>query len=321
MSARADVTSALAHLGRLAPGPADDTLEKAVQAIRRAMARYGDATARPALSGIEYIAWDADGVAGEWIVPEGAREDDRIVHLHGGSLVAGSPASHRAMLSVLARAAQRPVLCVDYRLAPEHVYPAAHDDCRKAFSWAAMHGPRTDAPARRMALSGDSTGAALAMATCADAIAERDRSPDCLVLMGATLLAYPVDERSDRDSDPLINNAALQPLALYAGEALLRDPRLSPLNYDDAVLREFPPAFLQVGAPEFLLFDSVTLASRLAGLNCRAVLSVWPDMPHVWHHFTTHLPEAPLAIEEAARFIRQAFDPAGDHQAESAWSC
>ena len=143
MSAREDVKSAIEHLQMLAPGPADDTLEKAVHAIRCAMVRYGDAKARPALSGIEYIACEANGVAGEWIVPEGAREDDRIVHLHGGSLVAGSPASHRAMLSLLARAAQRPVLCVDYRLAPENAYPAAHDDCRKALSWAVLHGPRT----------------------------------------------------------------------------------------------------------------------------------------------------------------------------------
>jgi epsilon-lactone hydrolase len=290
----------------LAPGPGDDTLDKAIDATRRAMVRYGDATPRPALAGLEYIACDADGVPCEWIVPEGAFENERIVHIHGGSLVAGSPASHRAMLSLLARAAQRPVLCVDYRLAPENTYPAAHDDCRKALSWAALHGPHTDAPARRIALSGDSSGAALAVATCAQAIASGDRTPDCLVLIGAVLLAHAVEARPDRESDPLINNAALRPLVLYAGKTSLEEPQLSPLNYDDGALSQFPPTLLQVGAPEFLLYDSVTMAKRLAALNRRAVLSVWPDMPHVWHHFTTHLPEAILALAEAARFIRPA---------------
>jgi acetyl esterase/lipase len=307
MSTRADVTSALEHLKALAPGPADDTLEKAIDAVRRAMVRYGDATPRPALAGIEYIACDADGAPCEWIVPKGAPEDERIVHLHGGSLVAGSPASHRAMLSLLAQSAQRPVLCVDYRLAPEHTYPAAHDDCRKALRWAALHGPHTDAPARRIALSGDSSGATLAAAACGHAIANGDREPDCLVLIGAVLLAHAVEARRDRDSDPLINNAALQPLALYAGSTPLAEPQLSPLNYDDSVLSQFPSTLLQVGAPEFLLYDSDAMAKRLAALNRRVVLSVWPDMPHVWHHFTTHLPETALALAEAARFIGQAF--------------
>jgi epsilon-lactone hydrolase len=306
MTARADVAGALAHLKRLAPGPADDTLDKVIDAIRRAMVRYGDATARPALTGLQYIACDADGVPCEWIVPEEASDGKRIVHIHGGSLVAGSPASHRAMLSLLARLAQRPVLYVDYRLAPENTYPAAHDDCRKALSWAALHGPQTDAPARRIALSGDSSGAALAVATCAQAIASGDRVPDCLVLIGAVLLAHAVEARPDRESEPIINNAALQALALYAGKASLEEPQLSPLNYDDGVLGQFPPTLLQVGAPEFLLYDSVTMAKRLAALNRRAVLSVWPDMPHVWQHFTTHLPEAALALAEAALFTRSA---------------
>lgn len=303
MSERTDVTGAIEHLKGLAPGPADDTLGKAVAAIRRAMVRYGDATPRPALSGIKYIPCDADGVPCEWIVPEGATESERIVHVHGGSLVAGSPTSHRAMLSVLARAAQRPVLCVDYRLAPENTYPAAHDDCRKALNWAARHGPNTQAPARHIALSGDSSGAGLAMATCAQAIASRDRAPDCLVLICAVLLAHSVEARPDRDSDPLINNHALQPLALYADQASLKEPQLSPLNCDEGTLRQFPPTLLQVGAPEFLLYDSIEMANRLAALDRRAVLSIWSDMPHVWHHFTTHLPEAEMAMAEAAHFI------------------
>jgi epsilon-lactone hydrolase len=307
MSARDDVRRALEHLKQLAPGPADDTINKVVHAIRRAMIRYGDATPRPALDRIDYISCEANGVPCEWIVPEGAIEDERIVHLHGGSLVAGSPQSHRAMLSLLARAAQRPVLCVDYRLAPEHAYPAAHEDCQTAFRWAVMHGPGGPSPARRIVLSGDSTGAALAMFTCAQAIADRGRPPDCLLLIGATLLSYPVEGRPDRESDPLINNAALQPLALYADKTPVEEPQLSPLNHEDAVLGQFPPVLLQVGAPEFLLFDSVTLAGRLAALNRRVVLSVWPDMPHVWHHFTTHLPEAARAIQEAAQFVGQEF--------------
>lgn len=310
MRAREDVKYALDHLRGLTPGPADDTLEKAIGAIRRAMLRYGDATARPPLDGIDCIPCSADGVDCEWILPGGASENERIVHIHGGGLVGGSPASHRAMLSLLAREAQRPVLSVDYRLAPENTYPAAHDDCLKAWSWAAKHGPTGASPARRMALSGDSAGGALAAATCAQAIASGSRSPDCLVLIGAVLLAQQVEARSDRDSDPLVNNAGLQPLGLYAGGVSLDLPQLSPLNCTDEVLSRFPPVLLQVGAPEFLLYDSMAMAKRLAALNRRTVLSVWPDMPHVWHHFTTHLPEAGLALAEAARYISDVLEGA-----------
>lgn len=305
MTAREDVRQALAHLQAIAPGPADDTLEKVVARVRKAMIAYGDATARPPLDGVATIACDADGVPCEWIVPEGAIEDERIVHCHGGSLIGGSLVSHRPMLSLLARAARRPVLSVDYRLAPEHTYPAAHHDCQKAFAWAAENGPHGRTPARRLALAGDSIGAALAAATCADAIASGLRAPDCLVLIGGVSLAYTVAARPDRESDPLVNNAAWQALALYAGQTPLEHPHLSSLNYDDAVLTHFPPVLLQVGAPEFLLYDSEALARRLAALNKRAVLSVWPDMPHVWHHFTTHLPDSVAALAEVARFIGQ----------------
>jgi acetyl esterase/lipase len=303
MTAREDVRQALAHLRTIVPGPADDTPEKVVATVRKAMIAYGDATPRPPLADVAAIACNADGVACEWIVPEGAIEDERIVHCHGGSLIAGSPVSHRPMLSLLAHFARRPVLSVDYRLAPEHTYPAAHQDCQKAFAWAAANGPHGRTPARRLALSGDSIGAALAVATCADAIANHKRTPDFLVLIGAVALAYPVAARQDRESDALINNAALQALALYAGETSLEHPHLSSLNCDDAVLTQFPAVLLQVGAPEFLLYDNVALAGRLAALNRRAVLSVWPDMPHVWHHFTTHLPESVAALTEIGHFI------------------
>jgi acetyl esterase/lipase len=314
VTAREDVRRALAHLQAIAPGPADDTIEKILATVRRAMTVYGDATARPPLEGVAAIPCDADGVPCEWIVPQAAIEDERIVHCHGGSLIAGSFDSHRPMLSVLARAARRPVLSVGYRLAPEYPYPTAHQDCQKAFAWAAAHGPRERSPARRLALSGDSSGAALAMATCADAITNHKRTPDCMVLIGAVALAGSVAERPDRDSDKLINNAAMQAIALYAGQTPLDDPNLSSLNHDDAVLSCFPPVLLQVGAPEFLLFDSVALANRLARLNRRAVLSVWPDMPHVWHHFTTHLPEAEMAVAEAAQFIDESCEGLADHE-------
>jgi epsilon-lactone hydrolase len=141
------------------------------------------------------------------------------------------------------------------------------------------------------------------MAACAAAITNRSRGPDCLVLIGAVALAYAVAERPDREDDQLINNAALQAIALYAGQTPLEHPHLSSLNYADAVLAQFPPVLLQVGAPEFLLFDSEKLANRLALLNRRAILSVWPDMPHLWHHFTTHLPESVAALSEVARFV------------------
>lgn len=310
MNAREDVNIALEHLKRLAPTAADDTLEKVIATVRSAMGRYGDATCRPAVAGIDYRPCDADGVPCEWIIPEGAIEDERIVHVHGGSLIAGSPASHRAMLSLLAQKARRPVLSVDYRLAPEHTYPSAHDDSRKAFDWAVRRGPDGKSAARRIALAGDSSGATLALSTCAGILLDGGRSPDCLALIGPVMFWRPVEGRQDRESDPLINEAALQAIALYAADAPVETPAVSPLNYGDAVLGRLPPTLIQVGAPEFLLYDSLALAKRLASLNRQVVLSAWQDMPHVWHHFTTHLSESGMALAEIGDFIDRVFGAA-----------
>ncbi|MBL8550113.1 MAG: alpha/beta hydrolase fold domain-containing protein [Hyphomonadaceae bacterium] len=295
MSSRPDVVQAIAHLQAMLPET--NSPEALVAALRALFERYGDVAPRPPPEGMRVEPVDAGGVAAEWIIPADAAKDLRIVHFHGGGLAAGSRTSHRPMLAALAQHAGAPALSVDYRLGPEHVFPAAHEDCVRAFAWAA-HG------AKSIVASGDSIGCALAAAVCAEALATGGRAPDKLALLSPTLecVAYP--ERPDRDSDPLLNNAGMGMLGFHAREAEFQDPRMSPLRMADEALARFPPTLLQAGSTEFLLPDAERFFERLTRAHRRATLSIWPDMPHVWHHFLNHLPEADAALREAAAFIR-----------------
>lgn len=299
--ARADVQKAIAHLQALAPGPADDSTEKVVAAMRRCMDSFGDIGVRRMPRAVRVEPVLADGVAAEWLVPEHRLQRAAIVHFHGGGLAAGSLRSHRIMLAHLAVLSQRAVLSVDYRLAPEHAFPAAHEDCARAYAWAIRNGPDGEEACDHLTLGGDSIGAALAIATYVSA--KHIRRPNAMVLLCPTLTGYAIAKRPERASDVLLNNAAFGSIALYAGSTPTADPRISPANFDDDAFADFPPTLIQVGAPEFLLPDSVGFAARLTRLNRRAVLSVWPDMFHTWHHFTDHLPESRAALQEIAQFL------------------
>lgn len=301
MGARADVAQAIARLHALAPGPADDTTEKAVAAMRRCMDSFGDIGVRQMPGGVRVAPVMADGVAAEWLVPEQRLQRAAIVYCHGGGLVAGSLRSHRIMLAHLAALTRRAVLNVAYRLAPEHEFPAAHEDCARAYAWAVRNGPGGGGDCDHVTLAGDSIGAALAIATYVSA--RGVRPPNAMVLLCPTLAGYEMAERPERSSDALLNNAAFGSIALYAGSTDVADPRISPANFDDAAFADFPPTLIQAGAPEFLLPDSVNFAARLIKLNRRVVLSVWPDMFHSWHHCTEHLPESRAALREVGQFL------------------
>lgn len=188
--------------------------------------------------------------------------------------------------------------------APEHLFPAAHEDRERAFAWARANGPKGKAKADILSLADDSIGGGLAVSVCAEAIAAGAGAdaPDTLVLFGSTLEANVIAERAERACDRLLSNAALGSLALYAGAAGTQDPRISSLRLPDDALAHFPPALIQAGAPEFLLYDSEAFARRLTAMNRRVTLSIWPDMPHIWRHFTDFLPEAKAALAEAGAF-------------------
>lgn len=297
---RPDIQRAIAHILSVLPDPSL-TGPDLIAAARDALDRYGDALPRPRQDDCRRHHVEERNIAGDWIVPPSITGPERIVWLHGGGIIGGSIVSHAPMAEVLASLTGRPVFLADYRLAPEHTMPAAHDDCFAAFLWAQRNAPdgTTTGP---VWLMGDSIGAGLAMSTCSRALEEGHALPSRLALISATLNLIP-DGRPALITDPLISGPTLGGLALYARDVPLSDPRLSTLNLPDSTLSRFPPTLLQVSGGEYLLPDSLALTDRLARLARPVRLSIWPDMPHVWHSFVTSLPEANAALREIASFL------------------
>ena len=237
------------------------------------------------------------GVNGEWInfprAPRRAGRGPAILYLHGGGYCIGSPATHRRVTGALARATGFAVFAADYRLAPEHKFPAAVDDALAAYRALAASGP--------VVIAGDSAGGGLSLAA---ALAAKDFAldpPAALVLLSPwvdlTTPALP-DRAGSRDA--VLSKDWLQSCAHhYVGAGDARAPLASPINGD---LRGLPPTLVQVAADELLCSDAVRLHSALldAGVTAQCEkLSGW----HGFHLYAGMLPAADLAIERAARFI------------------
>lgn len=242
----------------------------------------------------------------EWVVADGADPHRRILYLHGGSWISGSPAGYRAFLSRVSQAAGAVVLSVDYRLAPEHPFPAGLNDSVTAYGWMAENGPGGKAPATASFLMGDSAGGNLALAALL-----RLKDLHLPLPAGVVALSPATDFTGKSPSlvsraavDPIINPAILPALIpIYLGkDTKPTDPYASPLFGD---YRGMPPLLLQVGDREVLLDDATRLARRATGQGCDVTLEIWDGMPHVFQGFAPFLPEACQAIEKIGEFIRR----------------
>lgn len=301
---RADIVQAFTHLITNFDLSGAASPQETVTMARAGLECYGDVAPREPITDVTCEAIRIGSMDAEWIFAPGADLGRRLLHIHGGGLIGGSLSSHRPMAAELARRTGFAVLHIAYRLAPENIFPAAHDDCAAAYGWMEHSAPGgITAPATRMFISGDSAGGNLAVATCARAIKDGGRIPDALALLCPTLDNTDNPVRPVRASDPVINANAVAPMAAYAAAVPLSDPWISTLYLPDMLLAEFPPTLIQASAAEFLLPDSLTLSARLTGLDRRHVLSIWPALPHVWHAFVCLLPEAKAALAEAALFL------------------
>jgi monoterpene epsilon-lactone hydrolase len=239
-------------------------------------------------------------VPAEWVAASGVTGRRVLLYLHGGGYQIGSPATLRRMVTLLSAPLAARVLSVDYRLAPEHPFPAAVDDAVAAYRWLLAGG--TD-PAT-VALAGDSSGGGLALATL---VALRDAGEP----MPAAAFAISPWTNLALTGESLRTRAAaevmLQPdgipetAALYLAGADPRHPYASPLYAD---LRGLPPLLIHVGDAEVVLDDSTRFAARAREAGVDVTLEVWDEMPHVWHAFAGLLPEADQAIARAGDWLR-----------------
>lgn len=242
----------------------------------------------------------AGGVESEWISPANAPADKAILYFHGGGFRIGSVASHRDLIARIALASGCRVLAINYRLAPEHVFPAALDDALAAYDWMLGQGLKPI----HVAFAGDSAGGNLALAAT---LALRERGlplPAACVLMSpwTDLAATGASYVSRADADPIHQRAMILALAKnYLGETDdPRNPLASPLYAD---LSGLPPLLIQVGDRETVLDDSVMVAGNARAAGVDVDLQVWDGMIHVFQMFGAELPEAHQAIASIGGFL------------------
>ncbi|MGV7034779.1 alpha/beta hydrolase [Methylobacterium symbioticum] len=243
---------------------------------------------------------DAGGVPAEWTRIPGSEDGPVILFLHGGGYVSGSLASHRHMVAQAGREAGARTLALDYRLAPEHPFPAALEDALAGYRWLLAAGT---APGR-IALAGESAGGGLALAAAVSLRAAGLPLPGCLWLSSpwTDLALTGPSLETKAAADPLIGRAYLAELAgLYCAGADPRDPRVSPLYADLAGL---PPMLIQVGSAETLLDDAVRLAGVAGAADICVRLQIWPHMIHAWHLFYPEVEDGRRSLASAGRFIR-----------------
>jgi monoterpene epsilon-lactone hydrolase len=255
----------------------------------------------PPADDVSCEAVDCDGVPGEWSLAPGSERSRVLLYFHGGGYCSGSIISHRRLVTEAGRAARMRTLAIDYRRAPEHPFPAAHEDAMAA--WRFLR--RQDVAANHVAVGGDSAGGNLALALIQRLRAAGEPLPGCawlispwtdLTMSGATL--------ASKDAiDPLIHKAYLEELAAaYVPPAIDRkNPLISPLFAD---LSSFPPVLIQVGSAETLLDDAVRIAAAAGAADVPVTLEIWPQMIHAWPVWNAGLTDGRRALASAGQFIR-----------------
>ncbi|MEX0839529.1 MAG: alpha/beta hydrolase [Parvibaculum sp.] len=242
-------------------------------------------------------------VAGEWVEVAGAAASDRtLLYVHGGSFILERSDVHNALIARICKETGARAFIVDYRLAPEHPFPAGIEDVKAAYRWLIDSG--TD-PAR-LGIVADSAGGGLVLSAL---VALRDEG---VPMPGAMALLGPwVDLTLSGDSilGNMQNEAMVSTLEgisictrLYLQGHMAGDPAASPLFAD---LKGLPPTLIHVGAPEMLRDDATRLATRMREAGTRAWCDVYPRMPHVWHRLGPLLPETRRSIGEIGEFIRE----------------
>jgi len=242
-----------------------------------------------------------EGIAAEWVSTPETSADRVILYLHGGGYVIGSINTHRELAARLSRAAHARVLLIDYRLAPEHPYPAAVEDATRAYQWLLSQGVRPS----QIVIAGDSAGGGLTLATL---VALRDAGVP-LPAAGVCLSPW-TDLEGIGDSmtakaavDPMVQrDGLLKMAAMYLAGKDPRTPLAAPLYAD---LGGLPPLLIQVGTAETLLDDSTRIAERARKAGVNVTLEPWEEMIHVFQVFAAMLPEGRQAIDRIGEFVRQ----------------
>ncbi len=248
---------------------------------------------------IEHIT--AADLPAAWIRPSGADRSKVVLHLHGGGYVTGSIASHLMMCIPMAQTLKMNILLPEYRLAPEHPFPAAIDDVLKIYHWLLAQGHA----AKDIIISGDSAGGGLGLAVVAALRDQKEALPAAMICISpwADLTMQGRSHSTKSKVEAVLNADVLSEWALcYTNESNFSNPLVSPIFAD---LHDLPPLLIQVGSDEILVDDASTLAEKARSAGVDVTLKVWDGMWHVWHALGDLVPESKKAFEEIKQFIHK----------------
>ena len=282
---------------RASPRPAPASGTDGVRQARESMDQVLGSI--PLAEGVLAGETDAGGCPAVWVRPAGVDDDRVLLYLHGGGYRAGSAMAFSGFASQFAVATSLPTLVPDYRLAPEHRFPAAIQDTTTVYRWLLAEGYESES----IALLGDTAGGGLVLATMLairDAGLPQPAAAACMSpLLDLTASASSYDKYADED--PIYSRAqALASAADYLGDADPREPLASPVFAD---LSGLAPLMVHASDNEVLVDDARTIVANILATGGRANLELWPELMHFWHLFVPNVPESTAAVLGVAEFL------------------
>lgn len=273
--------------------------KQSVEAIRNGLDQMAAMTKLPKDVKCEPI--DAGGVPAEWISTPNVKKNHVILYLHGGGWIAGSINTHRGLVARISRSSKARVLIIDYRLAPEHPFPAGLEDCIIAYKWLLSKGIKPE----NIVIAGDSAGGNLTLASLIKLRDEGIKLPVAAVCIspGTDTTFSSESLKTKAEIDPFLSPEGMELMRKeYIKDKDQKNPLVSPLYAD---LQGLPPLLIHVGSSEILLDDSVRFAESAREAGIDVTLEIWEDMIHVFHAFAEWAPESKQAIEKIAEFIQK----------------
>jgi epsilon-lactone hydrolase len=294
-----DVLEHLRSIGAMFAGTASDA--PPYQGVRLAMEALFTA---PALDSCEVTAAAAAGRPAEWIVDRDCNGGRRILFLHGGGYIAGSITSHRNLAMWISKATGCAVLLIDYRLAPEHPFPAAVEDAKDAFLWMRNNGPGQADRAERAFVLGDSAGGGLALSLLLALRNQHEMQADAAVTFSAWTDVSNSSPSMKNNQNPAIG--AIKSVVDYFTAEYMQggDPKQALASPVYADLAGLPPLLLQISDSELVSDDSTRFAEKAKAAGVSVRLETWAGVVHVFQGFVPDLPEAVEAIKSVGRFLR-----------------
>lgn len=264
--------------------------------------------------GCEFVPADVNGVPAEWVLAPGIDSSRRVLYIHGGAFIAGSPNSHRTITSRFSEVANAAVLAIDYRLMPENRRWEGIDDCKQAYRWILENGPEGTGSPSRLFMGGDSAGGNLSLVLAAWIREEKLRLPDAVValspLTDSTYSGPSIRNNllTDVMLGPLFGKLTRIPRAILFWVFVLENrirpsnPIVSPVFGD---LSNLPPMLLQVSEAEMLLDDARRYVNKARTAGSPVYLQSWAGLLHVWQIFYPEVPEAREAWDNISAFLQR----------------